>query len=200
MIDFTCGMHPDCRGSLAAKLARAKANVRDKYAWVGILERLPESLVALQWELPDLFGDMPRIWRHAKEKVLPGNERSARKAMLPGRPGRRLATAGPLPTQQTIERMQRKRETAAEVELYEHAVELLECKLRCIVRGNNSTIPQRRQRAVLRAADALQAINNSSHQQSNLSRLPHQASRPAAMSTTAPSNLSYSGEMCRCPP
>ena len=48
-IDFLCGTDPVCGTELTpAKFERAKANLRDNYAWVGILENMPDSLRLLQ--------------------------------------------------------------------------------------------------------------------------------------------------------
>ena len=119
-IDFLCGMHEDCDGTLSAKLERAKANLRDNYLWVGILERLPESLRLLQKLLPQQFGAMD-AQKWSDRIYQPDGQESGERAG---------AADAPEPTEVTLSRMKADPRTAAEYELYEFAERLLDCKLR----------------------------------------------------------------------
>ena len=115
-IDFFCGTHADCDGPLEEKLKRAKANLRDMYTWVGILERLQESLRLLQRLLPDEFGAMDATkW-------------SDRVYQPEGAGGK--ANGTDVPTPATLARMKAHPLRAAEYDLYHFAENLLDCKLR----------------------------------------------------------------------
>ena len=119
-IDFICGTHSDCDGALNVKLERAKANLRDNYLWVGILERLPESLSLLQKLLPDQFGAMD-AQKWSDRVYQPDGQES----------GERAGSAdAPEPTEATLSQMKADPRTAAEYNLYDFAEQLLGCKLR----------------------------------------------------------------------
>ena len=119
-VDFFCGTHQDCDGPLDVKLARAKTHLRDKYAWVGVLENLSDSLLLLQKLLPDFFGTMDAgYW--GQEVIQPSGQSGPDRMQDPG---------APEPTPDTIARMRRDPLTAAEFELYDYAKTILECKMR----------------------------------------------------------------------
>jgi dermatan/chondrotin sulfate uronyl 2-O-sulfotransferase UST len=113
-IDFLCGTDPVCGTELTpAKFERAKANLRDNYSWVGILENMPDSLRLLQTLLPEMFGGMnASAW--AERHIAPDG----------GNP-----TTSPMPSDQTLTVM-RNGDLLAEYELYDYAKTLLDCKLR----------------------------------------------------------------------
>lgn len=65
LTDFICGAgSPECadpndnvwNSKFAAKVNRAIDNMRNHYRWMGVLERLEDSLKLLQHQLPNFFG------------------------------------------------------------------------------------------------------------------------------------------------
>jgi hypothetical protein len=144
--EFLCGTHPDCTRDVGAKVARAKVHMRDVYAWVGVAERLPESLHVLQQRLPAFFGRrndtiLPTMHAHelARLRRRPTTEDDQPKEGLLKRIGRWWSRSNAFqynvsayaqPTNLTVERMLADPVMAGEVELYRYANELLDCRLR----------------------------------------------------------------------
>ena len=96
------------------KLQRAKDNLRDKYLWVGVLERLSDSLQLLQRLLPEYFGPMDaNYW--ATQHVEPAGSSASGHAP---------------PSEETLRRMRDEPSLRAEYQLYDDANNLLDCKLR----------------------------------------------------------------------
>ena len=137
-LDFLCGTLAPCAATvpLADRLSHAIANLRDKYLWVGVVERLSDSLRVLQRLLPDFFGTMTaEVW--GRKEFKPDGTLSQRRSLTQSertRPSAKMRARNRTDSQsvvapETAERMRRQPEMAAELALYECAVELLDCRL-----------------------------------------------------------------------
>ena len=115
-VDFLCGTSHECAPEqpIEQRLERARANLRDEYLWVGVLERLSDSLQLLQRLLPDYFGPMDAdYW--ATQHVEPAGASASGHAP---------------PSAETLRRMRDDPSLRAEYQLYDDANNLLDCKLR----------------------------------------------------------------------
>ena len=116
-----CGHGRTCGGGPLPPLARvrekalrrATVNLRERYIWVGILERLEDSLRLLATVLPAYFGRMA-VWRAAMEHARPKSNASEYKYSAPSE-----ATVAKLRV-----------ENINDLHLYAHAVDVLGCRLR----------------------------------------------------------------------
>ena len=106
------------------------AHMRERYVWIGILERLEDSLRLLARLLPSYFGKMA-VERAAREHVRPRSNAS----------GYSYAP----PSEATLAKL--RIENANDLRLYAYAVELLDCRL-----ATCSIPPQAERRAVGKAA------------------------------------------------
>ncbi len=114
-----CGHRTECAGAdpqpAAARrsaLRRALATLRQDYVWVGILERLEDSLRLLARVLPAFFGNLA-VERAAREHVRPRSNASA------------YAYTGA--TQATLQKLALENEN--DLRLYLSAVRLLRCRM-----------------------------------------------------------------------
>ena len=137
-LDFLCGTLAPCAATvpLADRLSHAMSHLRDKYLWVGVVERLSDSLRVLQRLLPDFFGTMTaEVW--GRKEFKPDGTLSQRRSLTQSertRPSAKMRARNRTDSQsvvapETAERMRRQPEMAAELALYECAVELLDCRL-----------------------------------------------------------------------
>jgi len=139
-LDFLCGTLAPCAATvpLAERLSHAMSNLRDKYLWVGVVERLSDSLHVLQRLLPDFFGSTTaEVW--GRREFKPDGTQSQRRSLTQSertRPqpaktrARNRTDSKSVVAPETAERMRRQPEMAAELALYECAVELLDCRMR----------------------------------------------------------------------
>ena len=86
--------------------------MRERYLWIGILERLEDSLRLLAKLLPSYFGKMA-VERAAREHVRPRSNASGYKYALP--------------SEATLAKL--RIENDNDLRLYSYAVQLLDCKL-----------------------------------------------------------------------
>ena len=122
MTRWFCGHSDECAGPepqpLSARqhaLHRALSNMRLEYVWVGVLERLDDSLRLLTAVLPAFFGGMV-VERSAREHVRPQTNASHYTYARP--------------TRGTLHKLAIENEN--DISLYQHAIELLDCRLeRC---------------------------------------------------------------------
>ena len=130
-LDFLCGTTAPCAATrpLADRLSHAMANLRDKYLWVGVVERLSDSLRVLQRLLPDFFGTVTAENWGRKEFKPDGTQSDRQRSTAKTRARNRTDSRGVI-APETAERMRRQPEMAAELALYACAVELLDCRLR----------------------------------------------------------------------
>ena len=130
-LDFMCGTHADCADGqpIALKSARALRNLRDSYLWVGVLERMHDSLRLLQTLLPEYFGHMDAgYWANANFQ--PDHVASEHGAPDSSEPPAAAPPGGSAPpSAETIAIMRRDPHMSAEFELYERANDVLSCKL-----------------------------------------------------------------------
>ena len=130
-LDFMCGTHADCADDqpIEVKFSRALRNLRDSYLWVGVLERLQDSLRLLQTLLPEYFGHMNAShWAHAHFQ--PDHVASEHGAPASSEDPAAAPTGGSAPpSAETIAIMRRDPHMRAEFELYERANDVLNCKL-----------------------------------------------------------------------
>ena len=107
-------------------LRRAMHHLRERYVWVGILERLEDSLRLLAKLLPAYFGKMA-VAKAAREHVRPQSNSSAYKYAPP--------------SEATLAKL--RIENAGDLQLYAHAVDVLECRLHsCGLIGPPPMAPQ----------------------------------------------------------
>ena len=130
-LDFMCGTHADCAEGqpIEVKSARALRNLRDSYLWVGVLERLQDSLRLLQVLLPEYFGHMnASYWANAHFQ--PDHVASEHGAPAASEAPAAVPIGGSAPpSAETIAIMRRDPHMRAEFELYERANDVLNCKL-----------------------------------------------------------------------
>ena len=107
------GLDPQSAAARGAALRRALGTLHEGYVWVGILERLEDSLRLLAKVLPAFFGNLA-VERAAREHVRPRTNASA------------YTYVGP--TRATLHKLALENEN--DVRLYREAVRLLECRLR----------------------------------------------------------------------
>lgn len=114
-IDFLCGTSHECdQGQpIEQRLEKARANLRGEYLWVGVLERLTESLQLLQRLLPEYFGPMDASY-WATQHVEPAGSSASGHAP---------------PNPATLDRMRNESSLRAEFQLYDDANNLLDCKI-----------------------------------------------------------------------
>merc|ERR1712060_639181 len=116
MTRFFCGQAPECHAAdpapaavRRAALERALHNLHHRYVWVGVLEQFKDSLELLTRQLPDYFGALG-VAQASREHVRPAN--STRYLMPSNRTLRKVAV-----------------EVESDMELYNFAIRLLQCRL-----------------------------------------------------------------------
>jgi len=113
---YFCGQAAVCKvadpapaAARRAALARALHNLRHRYLWVGVLERLADSLQLLTLQLPSFFGGLD-VAAASRAHVRPVDS----SAYPPAQP-------------ETLSKLAR--ESANDLTVYRHALQLLECRL-----------------------------------------------------------------------
>ena len=104
---------PQPRAAVEATLRRAVHTLEHRYAWVGVLEQLEDSLRLLVHLLPAYFGQLA-VERAAREHARPRSTSSRYTYAQPSEATRRLIEA----------------ESETDMRLYAHAVGLLHARLR----------------------------------------------------------------------
>jgi hypothetical protein len=158
-------------------LRRALSHLRERYTWVGVLERLEDSLRLLAQLLPAFFGKLA-VERAAREHVRPRTSSSR--------------YSYPTPAPATLAKL--RHENANDLTLYAAALDVLDCKLqRCgLVRGAPRDgrapppVPSSRPRAAPDDRDSAPNLGSGPHVTANaaaayvLRRRHHRQHREAA--------------------
>ncbi|XP_070576835.1 uronyl 2-sulfotransferase-like [Ptychodera flava] len=69
VVPYFCGQEPACQKPSRWALEKAKQNVVEKFAFVGILEDFNSTLIVLEKMFPQFFKGLYRTYKHVKYKV-----------------------------------------------------------------------------------------------------------------------------------
>ena len=71
MIPYFCGLAEKCRQKQHWKwaLERAKKNVQNNFAFIGLLEEEATSIKLLEWTLPTFFNGASEVYRRGSETL-----------------------------------------------------------------------------------------------------------------------------------